>query len=216
MSAADSPLFTRILILSGPAGAGKSTIVKRLLAMGASAGPGSQSGVADGCLPVRLEWSVSATTRPPRPGEVHGKDYYFLNPGEFEQRRQNGEFVECAEVHRTGYWYGTLKSEIERIQRPGRWVLLEVDVEGALNIMQMYPQALSIFLQTPSIEEYETRLRQRGTESEEIIQRRLRTAREELKCAASYTHRVINDDLDRAVQDITGLVAAREAELHAG
>jgi guanylate kinase len=92
---------------------------------------------------------------------------------------------------------------------------LEIDVQGALNVMKLYPEATSIFLETPSLEEYEQRLRNRGTESEEAIQRRLRTAREELQYAARYKYRVINDDLDRAVRDIRNLLAAREAELHA-
>ena len=189
----------RVLILSGPAGAGKTTIVKKLIETS----------------PAPIELSVSATTRPARPGEVDGTDYYFLSTDEFQRRQEAGEFVECAEVHRSGHWYGTLRSELERIQKLGKWVLLEIDVEGALNVMSLYPDALSIFLQTPSVEEYERRLRSRGTESEEVIQRRLRTARDELKYAASYKHRVINEDLDRAVGEICELIGAREAELHA-
>ncbi|WP_437187173.1 guanylate kinase [Planctomicrobium sp. SH668] len=195
-SSADIP---RILILSGPAGAGKTSIVKKLM---------------EAC-PVPLEMSVSATTRPPRPNEVDGKDYYFLAREEFETRRTKGDFIEWAEVHRSGHLYGTLGSEVERIQNAQKWVLLEIDVEGALSVMDLYPDALSVFLQTPSIEEYESRLRSRGTESEEVIQRRLRTAREELQYAVRYQHRVINDDLDRAVDSIRQLLASREAELHA-
>jgi guanylate kinase len=154
--------------------------------------------------------SVSATTRPPRTGEVHGQNYYFLSPEEFQQRRQAGEFLECAEVHKSGYWYGTLKSEVDRIQGLGKWVLLEIDVEGAVNVMQMYPQAVSMFLTTSSVEDYEQRLRARGTESEAAIQRRLQTAREELKLAGSYRYRIINDDLQRAVQEICQILS-REA-----
>lgn len=187
----------RVLILSGPAGAGKTTIVKQLLAQ----------------APAPLELSVSATTRPPRVNEVDGRDYYFLSIEEFQRRRERGEFIECAEVHRSGHWYGTLKSEVERIAGQGKWVLLEIDVEGALNVMRLYPAALSVFLQTPSQEEYEQRLRSRGTETEEVIQRRLRTARDELQYAASYRHRIINDDLDRATREICELLRAREAEL---
>lgn len=123
--------------------------------------------------------SISATTRPPRKNEVDGQHYHFLDPEDFEQRRQNDEFLECAEVHKTGYWYGTLRSELDRIRQAGAWALLEIDVEGALNIMKQYPEALTIFLQTPSVDEYENRLRARGTESEELIQRRLQTARRE-------------------------------------
>ncbi len=196
MSAESSP---RLLILSGPAGAGKTTIVKQLLSD----------------CPVPLEMAVSATTRPPRPNEVNGRDYYFLTREEFLQKQAAQEFVEWAEVHKSGYLYGTLKSEIARIQQQHKWVLLEIDVEGALKVMSLCPEAMSIFLQTASIGVYENRLRDRGTETEEVIQRRLRTAREELQYVASYKHRVINDDLERAVGEIRQLLASREAELNA-
>ncbi len=190
----------QVVVLSGPSGSGKTTIVHRLL---------KES-------PVPLAMSVSATTRPKRPGEVDGVDYYFLTPEEFERRRAAGEFLECAEVHKSGYWYGTLRSELERIRKAGAWALLEVDVQGALNIMQQYPEALSIFLETPSVDEYERRLRARGTEDEAVIQRRLQTARTELQSAVRYRHRVVNDELDRAVRTICELLAARKAELDAG
>lgn len=190
----------RILVLSGPAGAGKTTIVHRLLA-------GS---------PVPLALSISATTRPPRANEKHGDHYYFLSAKEFEQRRQAGEFLECAEVHKSGYWYGTLKSEVDRILGNGNWAFLEIDVEGAQNVMRLFPSAVSIFLQVPSPEVFEQRLRSRGTESEEAIQRRLRTASDELQYAASYRYRVVNDDLDRAVREICDILAQEEAASHAG
>lgn len=189
----------RVAVLSGPSGSGKTTIVERLLS-------DSQ---------IQIEMAVSATTRPPREGEIHGKHYYFLSSEDFQSRRESGDFVECAEVHRSGFWYGTLKTEVERIQQAGSWVLLEIDVEGALKVMQMYPQALSFFLQTPSSDEYEKRLRSRGTESEEVIQRRLRTAAEELKSASAYRYRIINDDLDRAVGEICGVLEEREKEFYA-
>lgn len=190
----------RLLILSGPAGAGKTTIVKRL--------------IEESTVP--LELSISATTRAPRPGEIDGKDYYFLSSDEFTRRRERGDFIECAEVHRSGNWYGTLRSEVSRIQEAGHWVLLEIDVQGARNVMTLYPEALSVFLRTPSMEEYERRLRYRGTESEEVIQRRLRTAKEELQSEACYQFSVVNDELDRAVLELCNLLAAREAELNAG
>jgi guanylate kinase len=190
---------TPVVVLSGPSGSGKTTIVHRLLADS----------------PVRLLMSISATTRPRRPGEVHGQDYYFLSPEEFARRRGAGEFLECAEVHRSGYWYGTLFSELDRAAQMGAWPLLEIDVEGALNVMRVFPDALSIFLTTPA-EQYEQRLRARGTESEEVIQRRLQTARNELQLAGSYRYLVVNDDLDRAVREICSIIAQREAELHAG
>jgi len=143
----------------------------------------------------------AATTRPPRPNEVAGRDYYFLAADEFDRRRQAGEFLECAEVHKSGYWYGTLLSEVERARREGGWALLEIDVEGALAVMERYPQAVSIFLSTPP-DEYERRLRARGTEEEAVIQRRLQTARRELTFAHRYRYRVVNANLDEAVQEI--------------
>jgi guanylate kinase len=190
----------QIVVLSGPSGSGKTTVVNRLLRES----------------PVPLMMSISATTRPMRRGEVDGVHYYFLTQAEFDRRRDAGEFLEYAEVHKSGYWYGTLKSELERIRRAGAWALLEVDVQGALNIMAQYPEALSVFLETPSVDEYERRLRARGTEDEAVIQRRLQTARRELELADRYRHRVVNDDLDRAVRVIGDLLAARKAELDAG
>lgn len=190
----------QIVVLSGPAGSGKTTIVQRLLRES----------------PVPLMMSVSATTRPPRQGEVDGRDYYFISHEDFERCRQNDEFLEYAEVHRSGRWYGTLWSELDRARLAGSWILLEVDVEGALSVMERYPDALSIFLSTPSFDEYEQRLRARGTEREEDIQRRLQTARQEVQSAVRYRHRVVNDNLDRAVREICDIIAQREAELHAG
>jgi guanylate kinase len=129
----------------------------------------------------------------------------FLSPEEFEARRLRGDFLEYAEVHRTGHWYGTLLSELERARQQGAWALLEIDVEGALNVMRQYPEAITIFLTTPSVQEFEQRLRDRGTEDEEVIQRRLQTARKELEFANRYQYRVVNDHLDRAVAEITAI-----------
>ncbi|OAI57647.1 guanylate kinase [Planctomyces sp. SCGC AG-212-M04] len=192
MLPAPVPAIHRIVVLSGPSGSGKTTIVKRLLAES----------------PVPLRMSVSATTRPARVGEVHGQDYYFLTREEFECRRQAGEFLEYAEVHKSGYWYGTLVSEMARAGAEGKWSLLEVDVQGAMSVMERFPDAITIFLMTPDVEEYEKRLRARGTESEAILQRRLQTARDELKMADSYRYRVVNDNLDHAVSEICRLLAA--------
>ena len=185
----DNPDF-RVLVLSGPSGSGKTTVVDRLV---------NQS-------PVPLIKSISATTRPPRAGEVDGENYYFLSPEEFERRRVADEFLECAEVFRSGYWYGTLWSEIDRAKTAGGWAFLEIDVEGALNVMDKFPNAVTVFLTTPSEAVYEQRLRDRGTESEEAVQRRLATARKELQLADRYRYRVVNDDLDRTVEEICGIV----------
>lgn len=174
-----------VVVLSGPSGSGKTTVVSRLL---------NES-------PVKLVKSISATTRPARPNEVHGVDYYFLSAPQFDQKREAGEFLECAEVHKSGYWYGTLLSEVQRAADEGGWSLLEIDVEGALAVMARYPQTVSIFLSTPP-EEYARRLRARGTEDEAVIERRLQTAERELTFADRYRYRVINGQLDDAVQEI--------------
>ena len=173
----------QIVVLSGPSGSGKSTIVRELL---------RQS-------PVKLTLSVSATTRAPRQGEVSGRDYYFLSSQEFQQRRERGEFLEFAEVHSTGNWYGTLRSELDRAKAEGAWALLEIDVQGAKRVLEQYPNAISIFLTTS---DFEQRLRSRGTESEDVIQQRLATAKSELQSATMYGHQVLNDDLQTAVEDV--------------
>lgn len=177
--------------MSGPSGSGKTTIVNRLIEN----------------PDVRLLKAISATTRPPRSGEIDAEDYYFLSAEEFERRKQNGEFLEFAEVFGAGYWYGTLRSELNRAADNQAWALLEIDVQGALNVMGEYPDAVTVFLTTSTPAEYERRLRSRGTESEEVIQRRLATAASELELAESYKHIVVNDDLDRAVREILDILA---------
>lgn len=192
---AEKPARARLLVLSGPAGSGKTTIVQRLL---------QES-------PVPLRKCVSATTRPPRTGEIDGEHYHFLSADEFERRRQAGDFLETAEVFGLGYWYGTLKSEVSRAAREGAWAFLEIDVEGALNVMREYPEAVTIFIRTSSEDEYEKRLRGRGTETEEVIQRRLAIARRELALADRYKYQVVNDNLDRAVDEIIHILRTEEA-----
>jgi guanylate kinase len=189
----------QFVVLSGPSGSGKTTIVQRLI---------------DTC-PVKLVRSVSATTRSPRHNEVDGVDYYFLSPEEFAARRTRGEFLECAEVHGTGNWYGTLKSEVQRAREAGGWSLLEIDVQGARSIVSEYPQALTIFLRTQTVADYERRLRARGTDTEEVIQRRVANAVTELKHAAGYRYQVVNDNLDQALEAISHIITTWEAEIHA-
>jgi guanylate kinase len=174
----------RIVVLSGPSGSGKTTLVRMLIER----------------APVRLIKSVSATTRPPRPTEVHGDDYWFLSPEEFRSRLAHGEFIEHAEVFSSGYLYGTQNG----------WAFLEIDVEGAGKVVQQYPQAVTIFLQTPSPAEFERRLRARGTESEDVIQRRLAVAERELQQAPKYRYIVINDQLETAVTEICNILKAEE------
>jgi guanylate kinase len=181
----------RVVVLSGPSGAGKTTIVERLIRES----------------PVKLVKCVSATTRPARPGEVDGDSYYFLTNDDFAAKRAAGEFLETAEVFGVGYWYGTLKSELERARSAGGWAFLEIDVQGALRVMDEYPDAMTIFLEPPSIEACEQRLRARGTDSEATIQRRLKKVQDELQLADRYRFRVVNDDLDRAIRCINGIMA---------
>tara|TARA_R110002020_G_scaffold387992_2_gene598703 strand:- start:446 stop:1066 length:621 start_codon:yes stop_codon:yes gene_type:complete len=185
-----------VVVISGPSGTGKTTVVSRL----------------EEESPVKLIKTISATTRPPRAHEVPGQDYHFLSAEEFEQRKKNGDFLEFAEVYRTGYWYGTLKSEVERAGKSGGWALLEIDVEGALNVMREYPDALTIFLTTPSETVFEQRLRDRGTEDEAVIQKRLEAARNEIKFASRYRYTVINDQLDRAVEEIKEIFCQHAGE----
>ena len=189
----------QFVVLSGPSGSGKTTVVERLVAS----------------CPVKLVKSISATTRPPRRNERNGENYYFLSMAEFLKRRQNGEFLECSEVHGTGNWYGTLKSEVVRARQAGGWALLEIDVQGAREIIRKYPQALTIFLRTSSESAYEQRLRGRGTDAEEVIQRRLANARNELQFAPEYRFQVVNDDLDCAVREIVNIITSWETKSHA-
>lgn len=189
----------RIVVLSGPSGTGKSTIVNRLAAQNE----------------VKLIKAISATTRAPRNQERHGEDYYFLSKDDFLRRRDAQEFVECFEVHGSGNWYGTLKSEVQRAHDCGGWAMLEIDVQGAMHVVAQYPEAVTIFIRTASEEEFERRLRARGTESEEIIQRRLQTARRELEMADRYRYQVINDDLDRATAEIVQILKGVEGNSNA-
>ncbi|HSG69570.1 MAG TPA: guanylate kinase [Planctomycetaceae bacterium] len=190
---------TRVLVISGPSGSGKTTLVGRLMSVS----------------PVKLRKAVSATTRPRRAGEIDGEHYHFLSVADFRQRMERGEFLETAEVFGSGNLYGTLKSELDAAVREEAWAFLEIDVEGALRVMEEYPDAVTIFIRTSSDDEYEKRLRGRGTETEEVIQKRLATARRELSLADKYQYQVVNDDLDRAVGEIVSILNTEEGERNA-
>jgi guanylate kinase len=180
----------KLIVISGPSGAGKTTLVSRLF---------------ERC-DRPLVPAVSATTRKPRPGEVNGRDYYFIDSQAFERRRLAGEFLECCEVFGSGHWYGTLRSEVTPSLAAGKWVVLEIDVQGTLAVLEHYPDAITIFVRPRSLEELERRLRDRGTESEAAIQRRLEVARHEWRFAERYRHQVINDDVERSVQELCDIL----------
>ncbi|MFM7974115.1 MAG: guanylate kinase, partial [Pirellula sp.] len=148
--------------------------------------------------PLPLELSVSATTRPPRPGEIHGKHYWFLSPEEFQAKRTQGEFLECKEVFGRGFWYGTLKNAVSSGLSAGKWIILEIDVQGALAVLDYDPKVITIFIDPGSMEQLERRLRDRGTDTAEAIERRLQVAREEMKLKHHYRHSVTNHQLDDA------------------
>jgi guanylate kinase len=180
-----------LIILSGPSGVGKSTVIRRLQ--------------AEKDLPLHL--SVSATTRARREMERDGVDYYFWTPEQFQQEIDKGGFLEWAEVH--GQRYGTLRREVDGWLARGCGVVLDIDVQGAEQVRRKCPGALSIFLKAPSWEIYEDRLRKRRTEDEPAIARRLATARGELERAGEYEFQVMNVDLEAAVAEVRGLIARR-------
>ena len=181
----------KLIIISAPSGSGKSTIIGRIM--------------QDESL--RLAFSVSATTRPRRGQEVHGVDYYYLTLEEFKEKIANDELVEYQEVYE-GRYYGTLKSEVERITNMGKNVVLDLDVLGGVNVKQMYgDRAISIFIQPPSVEVLRQRLINRGTDSMEDIQNRVDKAEFEISIGPQFDHTVINDDLDTAVAQVHDLIA---------
>lgn len=177
----------RLVIISGPSGAGKSTVVRELL---------HRCG-----LPLQL--SVSATTRPARPGEQDGREYFFRTPEEFAQLRDSGALLECKEVFGVGHWYGTLRQQVASGLREGKWVILEIDVQGAMAVLE-HPEfrPITLFIHPGSMEELERRLRSRGTESEAIIARRLETAAGEMRYMPRYQYEIINSAVETAVAEI--------------
>ncbi|MGZ5244509.1 MAG: guanylate kinase [Bacteroidia bacterium] len=172
----------KMIILCGPSGSGKTTLAQHLL-----------TNMPD------LSFSISATTRPKREGEIHGKDYYFLSQDEFKDKLQENEFIEFEEVY-SGIFYGTLKTELQRIWNEKRIPVLDIDVIGALNIKKNFaPSALAIFIHPISLENIKSRLKQRATESAESFEKRIQRAEEELSIAPQLDEIVYNDKLDVAL-----------------
>ncbi len=179
----------KLIIFSAPSGSGKTSIVKEVL----------KSDIPFG-------FSVSATSRPARQGEQHAKDYYFFSVKEFQERVNNDEFLEWEEVYHNQY-YGTLKSEVERLRNQGKNVIFDVDVVGGLNIKKYYgDDALSIFVKAPSVDELKNRLKGRGTESEESLQKRLAKAEYEMSFANQFDIVIVNDNLDIAVKESLDII----------
>jgi len=183
----------RLVVITGPSGAGKGTLIRRLVERRPD-----------------LEVAVSATTRPRRDAEVDGVDYHFLSEDEFVARIERGEFLEY--VHYvSGHRYGTLRSEIARIRDAGKSCILELETEGARRVKELAPDALTIFVTTPSFGELERRLRDRATESAGEIGERLELARRQTEEKDDFEHVVVNDDLERAVGELDRLIARAPA-----
>lgn len=182
----------RLVVLAGPSAVGKSTVVHRLRA------------AVD-----RLYFSVSMTTRAPRPGEVDGVDYFFVTPEEFQDNIDHGRMLEWADIHGGIQRSGTPAAPVQEAMAEGRPVLVEVDLEGARNVKAMMPQAATVFLAPPSWEVLVERLTGRGTEPDEVIARRLETARDELACQHEFDHVVVNEDVDEAVAAISAILQGK-------
>ena len=183
-----------LLVLSGPSGAGKGTLVDRLVARRAD------------CV-----FSISATTRPQRTGEQNGVQYEFVTEDEFVRRRDAGLFLETAEVH--GHLYGTPSKFVDEGVRAGRIVVLDVDVQGGASVRKARPDAVSVFVYPPSIDALRQRLRKRDTDSPEVVERRLRNAPGELAQYREYDYLVMNDDLERAVERLVAIVDAERCRV---
>ena len=180
-----------LLLVLSPSGGGKGSILKEVLASG-----------------DKIRFSVSATTRTPRPGEEDGKQYYFRSPADFEEMIERGEMLEYAQY--CGNYYGTPKTPVEQWRSAGYDVVLEIEVQGGEQVKQLVPDAVSIFILPPSMDVLERRLRKRGTETEQSIAGRLQTARQEISYAEQCDYIVVNDRLEDAVEDVKAIIRAEK------
>lgn len=178
----------KLIVISAPSGTGKTSVIKEILKRN----------------PVKLLFSVSATTRKKRENEINGVDYYFLSEDEFKKKIENDEFIEWEQIY--GDYYGTPKSEIERAIRANKHLLFELDVNGSLKLKKLFPDAHLIFIVPPSIQELEIRLKKRNTETPESFQKRIDRARMELEMAKYFDYEVKNYDLEKAIEEVNEIV----------
>ncbi|MDP9750034.1 guanylate kinase [Thermoanaerobacter pentosaceus] len=183
-----------LIVLSGPSGAGKGTICKALMEKEKD-----------------LKLSISATTRPPRSGEIEGKNYFFKTEEEFEKMIENDSFLEWAKVY--DHYYGTPKDFVLKNLDEGNDVVLEIDIQGALKIKEKFPEGIFIFILPPSMEELKNRIKKRGTETEEEIIKRFKSAYEELNYVSRYNYVVINDSIEEAVEKIRAIIIAEKCRV---
>ena len=186
-----------LIVIAAPSGGGKSTVLKRVFAE------------VEGLL-----FSISHTTRGPRKGEEHGREYFFVDEKAMRELIGKGAFLEWAEVH--GRLYGTSRAELDRARTQGKDLVLDIDVQGAEQVVKAHPQALTIFIKPPSLEVLKARLKGRGTDSPESLAVRIRNAEIELARAGEFKHAVVNDDLDTAVSEVKAIIGAARARFAAG
>tara|TARA_Y100000994_G_scaffold159987_1_gene131199 strand:- start:15 stop:629 length:615 start_codon:yes stop_codon:yes gene_type:complete len=184
----------KLIIFAAPSGAGKSSLIKKIIEISEN----------------KLELSVSATTRLPREGETHGKDYFFISDKEFNELRNNKAFIECANVH--GHKYGTLKSFVDEKLEEGIYLILDIDVQGFAQIKNATEDTVSIFIIPPSFDELKKRLTLRGLDLDEDIKKRLENAKEELKQAEFFDYIILNDEFDKAVEEISSIIFSENYE----